>query len=89
MKRIVDDGQEAPKAADRHANNKTVLQVAGELVDRHEHHHVVELMRGMNRAELVALSERDEWPARLAEQVRALGLGTGRRALPGPDAEGD
>ena len=40
MKRIVDDGQEAPKAADRHANNKTVLQVAGELVDRHEHHHV-------------------------------------------------
>lgn len=87
MGRIIEESDKAPKSADRIKAARTTLEVAGELVQTHAHHHVYELMNGLTREELTALALRGTWPERLARMVEQLGIQTrGPLLLPPSDA---
>ena len=62
------------KNSDKISAGKVVLQVSGDLVETHRHHHVFELIKGLSKAEVDRLGETGEWPERLRPTVENLGL---------------
>jgi hypothetical protein len=77
MKTMTELAAKAPRDGDKIKAGQTVLQVAGEMVQQHEHHHVHRLLKDLTDDELVALRDRGVWPARYQTIVARLGLGTG------------
>jgi hypothetical protein len=67
----------AQRDADAIRAANLVLTVAGEKVERSQHHHIHDLFAGMTRDELRRLGDHGEWPERLQCTVGALGLGAG------------
>ena len=76
MEKIAQLATDATKDADKIKAGQTVLQVAGEMMQRHEHQHAHRLVKDMTDEELEALSARGVWPARYQTLVAKLGIGT-------------
>ena len=77
MRTMTELAAKAPRDTDKIKAGQTVLQVAGEMVQQHEHHHVHRILKDLTDAELVVLRDRGVWPVRYQTLVAKLGIGTG------------
>ena len=84
MDQMIHNATKAEKPADQVKAGQTVLQVAGELVQRSETNHVHVMLKDLTDAELIALRDRGIWPDRYKSLVDKLGLGA-QQALPAPE----
>lgn len=85
MKQMIHNATAADRASDQVKAGQTVLQVAGELIQRSEVNHVHTILKDLTDAELISLRDRGIWPERYQSLVSKLGLGAQQGALPAPE----